>query len=201
VLSVSQVTADNLGKLRVFQEAAAQSVQGGGEPGDGDRQEGPTRPEHAVCFAQRLDAVRTVRQVVERAQQDHCIRRRCAPGQRAGVADFRARQGGFRLASRRLPGQLDMQRGNVDEVDLIPARGQPAGVTAGPTADVEDHGRCRGQKASQQLAGAFAIELASALVQPVGFVTRGIVGGDRLGLRGMGVVTTGHPFLPGMSAF
>src|SRR5262245_15241953 len=92
-----------------------------------------------------------------------------------------------------------MERSNVDEVDLISPRGQPAGMTAGSTADVEDHGRCRRQKASQQLAGAFAIQLASALVQPVGLVARGIVGGDRLGLRGMVVSPAAHPVLPPMS--
>jgi hypothetical protein len=51
VLSVGQVPADNLGELWVLQESPAQAVEGGGEPRDGGRQEGPTRPEHPVGFA------------------------------------------------------------------------------------------------------------------------------------------------------
>src|SRR5262249_44770182 len=56
-------------------------------------------------------------------------------------------------------------------------------------------------KATQQFAGAFAIQSAGALLEPVGFIAGGIVGGDRFGRRGMGVFTTGHPFLPPMAVF
>src|SRR5262249_17253308 len=85
------------------------------------------------------------------------------------------------LASGRLPGQFDVERSEVDEVNLVAPRGQPAGMATRPAADVEDRGRRRRQETPQQLAGAFAIQLASALMQPVGLVARRVVGGDRFG--------------------
>src|SRR5262249_38510788 len=94
-----------------------------------------------------------------------------------------------------------MERGNVDQVDPVAPRGQPAGMTAWPTPNVEDCGRSRRQEAGQQLAEAFAIQLPRALMQPGGLVAGSIVGRDRFGLRRMGVSTTGHAMFPPMSAF
>src|SRR5262249_57490302 len=121
-------------------------------------------------------------------------------GEGGSSADVGGGQRGVRLAGRRRPGQLDMERGDVDQVDLVGPRGQPAGVTARPAADVEDRGRRRGQEAAQELARAFAVQLASALVESVGLVAGGVVGGDRFGLGGVWVYAGGHLSLPMMPA-
>src|SRR5689334_17170847 len=94
-----------------------------------------------------------------------------------------------------------MEWSNVDEVNLIAPAGQPAGMAAGPAADVEDRGRRRRQKTSQQLAGAFAIQLTGALKQPDGLVAGGVVGGNRFGRWGVYHSTTGHTLLSRKAAF
>src|SRR5262245_36323786 len=78
-----------------------------------------------------------------------------------------------------------MKGSNVDEVDVIPTRPQPAGMSAWPATDVEDRGGRRRQKACQQLARAFAIELTGALMQPAGLGAGGVVCGDRFRRWGM----------------
>src|SRR5262249_45703136 len=60
--------------------------------------------------------------------------------------------------------------------------------------------RRRGQEAAQELARAFAVQLASALVESVGLVAGGVVGGDRFGLGGVWVYAGGHLSLPMMPA-
>src|SRR5262245_36762444 len=85
-----------------------------------------------------------------------------------------------------------MEWSNVEEVNLIALRGQPAGMAARPATDVEDRGRRRRQEAPQQLAGAFAIQLTGALKQPDGLVAGGVVSGDCFGRWGVYHSTTGH---------
>ncbi len=60
MLSIPQISADNLSELRVLQETSAQTVEGRCKSGNSDRQEGPARPENTVGFAQCLDPVRPV---------------------------------------------------------------------------------------------------------------------------------------------
>src|SRR5262245_28325864 len=94
-----------------------------------------------------------------------------------------------------------MEWSNVEEVNLIALRGQPAGMAARPAADVEDRGRRRRQEASHQLAGAFAIQLTGARKQPADRVAGGVVGGDGFGRWGVYRFTTGHALLSRKAVF
>jgi hypothetical protein len=45
------------------------------------------------------------------------------------------------LASRRLTGYFDVERSDVDEMNLVALQAQPACIVARPTTDIENRGR------------------------------------------------------------
>ncbi len=77
-----------------------------------------------------------------------------------------------------LLGKLDVERDDVDEVDLVALLREPEGVAAGPAADVEDAGGRGREEAGEELARALAVKLAGAGLEAVGFVAGGVVAGD-----------------------
>src|SRR5262245_15913269 len=106
-------------------------------------------------FSQRLLAILSVCQMIERTQEQDRIYGFVLPWEGAGVTDVRAGEGGLRLTSGRLLGQLYVQRADVDEMHGIALFGKPASMTARPAADIQDRGGRRGEKALEELARAF----------------------------------------------
>jgi hypothetical protein len=87
--------------------------------------------------------------VVERAHEQHGIRRRVGVGQAARVPDRGIeRDSGFGGRRARL---LDVQRHRIDEPDVVAMAGEPDRVHAGAAADVENPGRRNGKVPRQQV--------------------------------------------------
>src|SRR5215213_8917130 len=69
VLSIPQVLLDDASEHRVMEEAGGQPVEQRGEATDADSQEPAAATRYPPCFPQRLEAVGTVRQVIERSHE------------------------------------------------------------------------------------------------------------------------------------
>ncbi len=80
--------------------------------------------------------------MVERPQQKDDVVRRIGGRQLACVADFHG-------APRPLDGLVEVQLDGVDQVDAVAVFGEPLGVRAWASADVQYHGRGRWQVPTQ----------------------------------------------------
>ena len=159
------------------------------------------RPQHPRGLAQGQDPVGPLGQVVERAQHQHDIGRGVGVGQRSGIALTNAGER-LRTGGRRLPGLPDVFRHGIEQVNLVAALGQPIGVRAGCTADVEDDlggARRRGRPIPQdELPGARLLQREVVDLQAarlvVRLVERGHVGEGALARgHGSGGVPMGRP--------
>jgi len=75
-----------------------------------------------------------------------------------------------------------MERGNVNQVDLIALLGKSACMTTRPTADIENRSWCRREKTLEKLTRTFAVKLTCTRMQSVGLISGGIVLSDLFGL-------------------
>jgi hypothetical protein len=76
-----------------------------------------------------------------------------------------------------------MQRGDVNEMNLIALSGKPAGMTAWPATDIQDRGRWRRKKPLEKLTRAFTVKVTCALMQSVSLVSGVVVISDCFRLR------------------
>jgi hypothetical protein len=81
-------------------------------------------------------------------------------------------------------GLLDVERHWVDEVDRVPLIGQPVGVDARATTDIEHHGRRRWEVPGQEFLRPQPFKLAPSFVQAVALDSFGVVPQD-LGHNGL----------------
>src|SRR5579871_3828750 len=140
MLTVLQVLIDDLGELGVFQEPTAKAIQRGREAGYARREKDAARLEDTIRFPQRLKAIFSVRQMVQRSEKQGRIQRPCLPGERAGIANAGAGQRRFRLAAGSFFRQLNVQGRDIYQMDPVALPGQPAGVAARPAADIQKRG-------------------------------------------------------------
>ena len=68
-----------------------------------------------------------------------------------------------------------MQRGDVDQMNFVSLSGKPAGILAGPAADIKEKSRRRREKLREELERALPFQLAGADLQPVGFIAGTVV--------------------------
>jgi len=110
--------------------------------------------------------------VVERAEEEHGVSRTVSLSEGPGVTDH-GREGaeGQRL--------VDVLRHGVDERDPVASVGQPGGVDAGATPDVEDVERVVRKGPSQNRLGPHPLDPVP--IETVAFDVRAVVG---LGLGG-----------------
>jgi len=107
-----------------------------------------------------------IRQMVQRAQQQHsvdrCINRR---RQAAGIASGNRSQRLRRCVVLTLR-FFDQASGGIDQVDGIAQAGEPERVRPGATSNINDVRRRRWQKAANDLFGALELQLGRARFQP-----------------------------------
>lgn len=134
-------------------------------------------------FPQRLETVSLVCQMIEGAEEQNSIRCLDISWQRTGIADGRAGKWSLRLTLGGLLCQLHMQRSDVDQVQLIALCGQPAGMTARPSTDIQDRGWRWREESREKLTRALTLKLTAAGMQSIRFVSGGVVLSDLSGPR------------------
>jgi hypothetical protein len=109
VLTISEITFDDLVEIRVGQKIAHGAVDGRGESGDGGREQQAARPQDSTGFLESLDSVLSGDEVVERTEKENRVDGSLAHGYLAGVRDLCAQQpgvvglpGGFDVAGHRI---------------------------------------------------------------------------------------------------
>ena len=107
------------------------------ESGDRFRDDGSSRPQHPVGFAEGHQSIVPLRQVVEGPHEQHDVAAIVALGESTGIPFLNGSDGVYRLKRRCLARLLKVFRNGIDEMDLVPLPRQPAGVHSGATSEVE----------------------------------------------------------------
>src|ERR1035441_3134128 len=131
--------------------------------------------ENTVRFTQAGETVFPFHKVVERAQQQYCIRSCAGMRQVASISDFCGRQRTLRLAGGCCPRLFDMFRHGIEQVHLISVGSEPASIRSGASSGVDDIGRSGRQVAENQFLRADLFELKPSSAETRGFVGVAVV--------------------------
>ena len=187
MLAVGEITLDDRDVGLVAEEAAEQPIEERGEARDPGGEQDAAGLGLPPSLAERHDPVRLLRQVIERAQQQHGVGARVRPLEPPRVADARTRELAPGLAARSNARLIDMHRARIDQVHLVAERGEPARVDTRTAADVE-HGAPRRQMAQDDLLGTRELDLAGAAQEASRLtglpVVRDDLGREWLGIHG-----------------
>src|SRR5271165_6073383 len=97
VLAFFQIASQDWSERRVIEESARQRIEQRRKAADARAPHQPSRAKHAVSLLQTGEPVFPFDQMVERAQEQHCVRRGVAVGQMARISNLRTRQRMLRL--------------------------------------------------------------------------------------------------------
>jgi hypothetical protein len=138
----------------------------------------PSGRAHAASLRERADAVRTARQVVQRAEQQHGIDDVVGQVERTGVRQARLDLDAGR--PRRCVRLLDVERDQVAVVDPVSTLREPDGVSAGPAANVGDGRRRRRQMPPEDLLRAQELDDPERRVESIALGARLVVAANVL---------------------
>src|SRR5260370_37567026 len=94
-----------------------------------------------MTVAEGSQPVLSLRQVIERTEQQDCICALVGLFELARVSNLSRSQGMLRLLCRLCQRLLHMSRHGIDEMHFVAALGQPKGIGAGSPADIKHAGR------------------------------------------------------------
>src|SRR5258708_39621644 len=94
-------------------------------------------------LAEGSQPVLSLRQVIERTEQQDCICALVGLFELARISNLSRSQGMLRLLCRLCQRLLHMTRHGINEMHLISTLGEPKGIGAGAAADIEQTGRRR----------------------------------------------------------
>ena len=151
------------------------------EPGrparDHGREDDPARSDDASGLGQGAHPISALPQVVERAQQQHGIRRRHRPGR---ARERRPPLTGSPRPPATAAGHVQLHQ--VAMLDPVPETGQPERVPARPATDVSHHSGCRRKATQQDLLGALQLQRALGGLQPAALLAPVVVVLDLIGV-------------------
>jgi hypothetical protein len=141
------------------------AVQARGPAGDRRHEDRAPGPDDAAGLAEGEQPVRSLREVVHRAEQQHGVDRAIGEVEHAriGYRGVDVQSGGGRLR-RRL---LDVQRHEIAVAHRVAEAGQPHGVAPWTAADIGDDARRSRQVTPDDLLGAGELDRADAPGEPL----------------------------------
>ena len=142
---------------RISQEAPGESAEERREARNPHGEDQAATTENPPRLAQRHDPFAALREVIERAHQQHGVDAGVGHVEPARIAEPDAGEGTLGLARGGLARLLDVQRRGVDQMHAVTTTREPARVGARAAAHVEDDPRRRREVAQEQLARALRL--------------------------------------------
>ena len=133
----------------------------------------PAQPNDPARLRQRRDPVAPERQVVKRAEQQHCIDGAARQVDRARVAE--GALDGDAFPRRVLEHLLDVERHRVAMNHVIAEVGEPDCIAAGAATDVGDPRRSGRQRRQDQLRRPRELDLSERGREPVSLLAAGVM--------------------------
>jgi hypothetical protein len=137
VLTGGEVGGDHLCERVIEDAVTTQPVRQRREPGDRRDEDQAAWTHGAPRFSESANAIASIGQVVERAEDERCIEALAVHRELACVADMGRDAAALRLKSRCL---VDVRGHDVDENHIVAAVREPYRIHPNRTADVEDPG-------------------------------------------------------------